>query len=51
VATNHGVGGSNPSLPTTGQKGKDFLNKKINYDRASGSKAMELSYRYFLEMK
>ena len=24
MATNHGVGGSNPSSPTTGQKGKAF---------------------------
>jgi hypothetical protein len=24
VATNHGVGGSNPSSPTTGPKGKDL---------------------------
>lgn len=24
MATNHGVGGSNPSSPTTGQKGKDL---------------------------
>ena len=24
VAMNHGVGGSNPSSPTTGQKGKGF---------------------------
>ena len=25
VATNHGVGGSNPSSPTTGQKREGFL--------------------------
>ena len=25
VATNHRVGGSNPSSPITGKKGKDFL--------------------------
>ncbi len=24
MATNHGVGGSNPSSPTTGPKGKDL---------------------------
>lgn len=47
MATNHGVGGSNPSSPTTGKKGKDSWGQKINYDLASGSKAMELRYRYF----
>lgn len=25
MATNHGVGGSNPSSPTTGPKGKDLF--------------------------
>ena len=37
--------------PRPHKKGEDFLDKKINQDRANGSKAMELSYRYFLEMK
>lgn len=49
MATNHGVGGSNPSSPITGKKGKDSWGwgQKSNYDLASGSKAMELRYRYF----
>lgn len=52
VATNHGVGGSNPSSPTTGQKGKDLsLWGQENHDRDSGPKAMELGCGYFVEME
>lgn len=52
VATNHGVGGSNPSSPTTGQKGKDpSLWRQENHDRDSGSKAMELGCGSFVEIE
>ena len=45
MATNHGVGGSNPSSPTTGPKGKDLsLWGSENHDRDSGRKAIELGY-------
>lgn len=51
VATNHGVGGSNPSSPTTGQKGKDLsLWGQENHDRDSGPKAMEFGRGSFVEM-
>lgn len=52
MATNHGVGGSNPSSPTTGPKGKDpSLWGEENHDRDSGSKAMELGCGSFVEME
>jgi hypothetical protein len=47
VATNHGVGGSNPSSPTTGQK----KGGEENHDRDSGQKAMELKCGSFVEME
>ena len=51
MATNHGVGGSNPSSPTTGPKGKDLsLWGSENHDRDSGRKAMELGCGSFVEM-
>jgi hypothetical protein len=52
VATNHGVGGSNPSSPTTGPKGKGpSLWGYENHDRDSGPKAMELRCGSFVEME
>lgn len=46
MATNHGVGGSNPSSPTTSPIGSlPFDGRKAgssNYDWRSGRKAMEL---------
>lgn len=45
MATNHGVGGSNPSSPTTFPFGKDLsLWGQENHDRDSGRKAIELGY-------
>ena len=54
VATNHGVGGSNPSSPTTDPKakGRTFpLWEQENHDRDSGPKAMELGYGSFVEVE
>lgn len=52
MATNHGVGGSNPSSPTTGQKGKDLSftsgGRKIMIGIAD---AKLLNYGSFVEME
>lgn len=52
MATNHGVGGSNPSSPTTGPRGRGkYLSLWGSNDGDSGPKVMELGCRSFVEMK
>lgn len=51
MATNHGVGGSNPSSPTTQRESFAFGGRKIMHDRDSGPKAMELGCGSFVEIE